>query len=183
MKNGLSAAASLKTYGFMAGGFALVATVVGAFTAGPAIAQAVRAALVSNVDDPGRIPYAGALSCSFDNSVLCLVPIPPVPNGKRLVITHVSGFVQENLPGGTFLRLSLAGSYNDAYLVPTYNGSQDGLNSFVFDRSVLLFVDPGIGPQAAVRLGDVPSSTSSASFNLSGYMLDCSNGTCAKISR
>jgi hypothetical protein len=169
-----------KNYVLMAGGFALVATVVGVFTAGPAIAQALRAALVSNVDDPGRIPYAVSVSCDFDKQ-LCLTAIPPVPNGKRLVITHVSGGVQENLPGGTFLAVSVHTGHTNAYIVPTYIGIQFG-NSFVFDQSVLLFADPGERPPfAQVELGGVPSGASGASFNLSGYMLDCSNGPCAKV--
>ncbi len=50
-----------KNYVLMAAGFAVLVMTVGVFSAGPAIAQAVRAALVSNVDEPGRIPYSVAI--------------------------------------------------------------------------------------------------------------------------
>ena len=68
--------------GLMAGGFALVGVVVGAFTAGPAIAQAVRAALVSNVDDPGRVPYQVGINdpvAFLDCSSVCVTEAPQVP--------------------------------------------------------------------------------------------------------
>ncbi len=44
-----------KNYVWMAAGVAAL-TVVGAFTAKPLLAQ-IKAALVQNVDEPGRIPY------------------------------------------------------------------------------------------------------------------------------
>jgi hypothetical protein len=76
-----------------AGALALLAT-LGHFYAKPLLAQ-VRAALVQNVDDPGRIPYQGVRACFFQSNNFCTVNFPPVPAGKRLVITHVSGFLRE----------------------------------------------------------------------------------------
>jgi hypothetical protein len=174
-----------RNYALMAAGFAVLVVVVGVFTAGPVIAQAVRAALVSNVDDPGRIPYARSTNCTFDVSGLCETLLPLVPDGKRLVITHVSGLVEENLPGGTYLRVLVqtSGSSGDfASFVPTYIGSFVGSNTFVFDQSVLLFVDAGQYAVTSVSLGGSPSN-SAAQFSLTGYMLDCSNSPCAKIAQ
>jgi hypothetical protein len=182
MKSGLCAVAVLKTYGFMAASFALVAMVVGVFAAGPAIAQAVRAALVSNVDDPGRIPYSHQANCTWNGSDVCIVDPPPVGAGKRLVITHVSGYVNENLPGGTFILVRVFGgrtSGSAAHLVPTYVGAKDGFNTFVFDQPELLFVDAGQSTTISVNLGAVPSSDSIAIVTLEGYMLDCVNAPCA----
>jgi hypothetical protein len=92
-----------RDYVLMAAGFAMLVMTVGAFTAGHAIAQAVRAALVSNVDEPGRVPYQFGrdfLDCNPGN---CLVQFPPVPPGKRLVITNISGDIATSVAVGTLV--------------------------------------------------------------------------------
>jgi hypothetical protein len=67
-----------KNYVLMAAGFAVLVMTVGVFTAGHAIAQAVRAALVQNRDEPGRQPFT-LTSYPNDGSW-------PVPAGKRYVV-------------------------------------------------------------------------------------------------
>ncbi|HEX5227465.1 MAG TPA: hypothetical protein VFW44_07125 [Bryobacteraceae bacterium] len=57
------------------------------FSGGRLIAQAVRAALVQNVDEPGRHPYAETASCLTGN---CVLTFSVVPSGERLVVTSVS---------------------------------------------------------------------------------------------
>jgi hypothetical protein len=90
-----------RNYVLMAAGFAVLVLVVGVFSAGPAIAQAVRAALVSNVDEPGRIPYHIPIALSGDCMLGCIGVASPkqgrVPAGKRLVITNVTGQVFHRL--------------------------------------------------------------------------------------
>ena len=183
MKIALRAVAALKTYGLMAGGFALVGVVVGAFTAGPAIAQAVRAALVSNVDDPGRVPYQVGINdpvAFLDCSSVCVTEAPQVPAGKRLVITNVSGVLLTGLPSGSVILPSVLGSGNTPiYLGVVFSGTKNGSNWFTFNQPIRLFFDAGSIPKVGVTLG---ASTSGASFfTLSGYMLDCSTGPCAAI--
>src|ERR1035441_147578 len=73
----------LRNYVLMAAGLAVLVMVVGVFSAGPAIAQAVRAALVSNVDDPGRIPYQILGSCFFSGTTECHSNLPQVPARMR----------------------------------------------------------------------------------------------------
>ena len=85
-----------RNYVLMAAGFVVLVIVVGAFSAGPVIAQAIRAALVSNVDDPGRIPYEVRGLCNHLSTTSFCSASQPVPAGKRLVSTHVAGFVREN---------------------------------------------------------------------------------------
>jgi len=174
------AVAALKTHGLMAVGLVLVAMLVGVFTAGPVVAQAVRAALVSNVDDPGRIPYSASANCFFQGTDHCVTQLPPVLAGKRLVITHASGEVSGNLPPGTALKAVVSGLFADAHLVPTYAGYIGGVNEYVFDQSLLLFFDAGQSPSVLVLLGGV-SIENGGYFRLSGYMLDCVNGPCAKV--
>jgi hypothetical protein len=55
----------------------------------------VRPALVKNVDEPGLVPFSQTFqisitACSCQNC--CFLTTAPVPAGKRLVITNVSGF-------------------------------------------------------------------------------------------
>ncbi len=163
----------------MAAGISVLVLVVGVFSAGPAIAQAVRAALVSNVDDPGRIPYQLAGSCNFTSGV-CDVHLPKVPDGKRLVLTHVSGEVDENLPAGTLINVRVLGR-SIIHLPVTYIGNYLGLNSFVFDQQVLLFSSPTDNTLAQIYLGAPANIDSFAEFNFTGYMLDCTTGPCAAV--
>jgi hypothetical protein len=171
----------LRNYVLMAAGLAVLVMVVGVFSAGPAIAQAVRAALVSNVDDPGRIPYQILGSCFFSGTTECHSNLPQVPARMRLVITQVSGYVQENLPGGTFIAPVLSGGRGRIQIPVLFEGSASGLNYFSFNQVDTMFVDAGQNPMVAFFLGAIPSQNSGVEFTLTGYMLDCSTGPCAAI--
>jgi len=61
-----------KNYIWMAAGFAALIAVISGITAAPAIAALVKAALVQNVDEPGRSPFlssetGGGGTCDADN--------------------------------------------------------------------------------------------------------------------
>ncbi|MBZ5618860.1 MAG: hypothetical protein LAQ69_09085 [Acidobacteriia bacterium] len=171
-----------RNYVLMAAGFAVLAMVVGVFSVGPAIAQAVRAALVSNVDDPGRIPYQSQRICTF-SGLSCLASFPVVLPGKRLVITHVSGQIAEDLPDGTLILAVLnLGNGGSIFMPVTFTGNSAGLNYFVFDQSTLLSYDTGQFPRPSVILGrNPPTEGLTAVFTLTGYMLDCNTGPCVAI--
>jgi hypothetical protein len=86
----------------------------------------------------------------------------------------------ENLPGGTLIEVTAGSGFYGPHLPVTFVGSFGGLNYFVFDQPELIFGIPGENPPfASVNLGAVPSGDSSISFYLSGYMLDCTTGSCA----
>src|ERR1039457_5980776 len=77
----------------LAAGLALV-VMAGKFFAVPLLAP-VRAALVQNVDEHGRIPYQSPSQGGNCNGVLqCDAFFPAVPNNKRLVITHFDTLVR-----------------------------------------------------------------------------------------
>lgn len=172
----------LRNYILMAAGFAVLVIVVGVFSAGPAIAQAARAALVSNVDDPGRIPYMVTEICGFTGvDQHCIINTPAVPAGKRLVVTHVSGQLIENLPGGAYIELTISNPrHGSVYLPVTYMGTGFH-NFFVFDQPELIFGDAGEVLTLRVEMGGNPDVASSVTYTVSGYMLDCSTGPCAAI--
>jgi hypothetical protein len=171
----------LRNYVLMAAGLAVLVMVVGVFSAGLAIAQAVRAALVSNVDDPGRIPYQVNKVCIPSGvDSICIADLPQVLPGKRLVITHVSGELVENLPGGTLIEVTVVSRRGSVYLPVTFMGSSYH-NVFVFDQPELIFCDGGDNLNLRLEMGANPDRFSSITFTLSGYMLDCSTGPCAAI--
>src|ERR1017187_7583386 len=70
-----------------AGALALLA-VLGKFYAVPAIAQAVRAAVIKNIDERGRVPYQATITC-VSASTVCQYYFPAVPAHSRLVIEYV----------------------------------------------------------------------------------------------
>jgi hypothetical protein len=168
-----------------AGALALLAT-LGHFYAKPLLAQ-VRAALVSNVDDPGRIPYQAAYEIQLANRDChngCPTNFPSVPAGKRLVITNFSGSIATNVPGGSLVQPFL--SVNSVFPPPTifpattFQGGLQGLNHFVFNQPTQVSYNAGDQPTGFIGLAAV-STAGAAYFTLTGYMLDCSTGPCAAI--
>ncbi|MCC6345057.1 MAG: hypothetical protein IT166_22850 [Bryobacterales bacterium] len=84
------------TLGLAALGVLFIAGLAGNFSGPRAIAQTViRAALVKNIDEPGRSPYVSEIvssTCSGDKTpVYCTFYFNFVPGGKRLVIEQISG--------------------------------------------------------------------------------------------
>ena len=171
----------------LAGVLALLA-VLGHFYAKPLLAQ-VRAALVQNVDDPGRIPYqASVLGTTGANCSIigCTFAFAPVPAGHRLVVQHVSMFIQPNansVPAGVSLTAKTASS---AFLVNVvfHATVQAADNDIRFDQPVMAYFDAGETPLASIQASfntAAPNATQLAF--LSGYMLDCTAGPCAAIVR
>jgi hypothetical protein len=83
-----------KTYIAIAAAFAALAALAH-FTAKPLLAQ-VKAALIQNVDEPGRNPFSEEfdLSPTLPGCTLDYCDLPGtlvVPAGKRLVITNITG--------------------------------------------------------------------------------------------
>jgi hypothetical protein len=90
----------LKQFAVIAAAVPAVAVMVSFMPEGRAIAQAVRAALVQNVDEPARNPYSESAGC---DSYGFTAVFSPVPAGKRLVVTFVNGEL------GDFGALALGG--------------------------------------------------------------------------
>jgi hypothetical protein len=73
------------------GAFDLLA-VLGKFYAIPAVAQALRTAVVKNIDEPGRNKYQATVQCAeaiFGHYDTCQAYGTPVPAGSRLVVQNV----------------------------------------------------------------------------------------------
>jgi hypothetical protein len=132
---------------------AALAAVTALVTERQAVAQAVRAALVRNQDEPGRNPYSQNATCFGE----CSLTFPPVPAGQRLVVT----FVNAALGGGNGSPLLLGGHGQDA----RYFATEDSTIAIV-NTPVVAYYDAGETPT-------LTCSCSSTVFesNLSGYYI------------
>ena len=164
-----------KSYVWMAAGCAALALIAGVFTAGPAVGQLVKAVLMANVDERGRIPYE--VSSSGGGTIF--FPGPRI--GKRLVITNVNVFVQFPTNPGQVVQLLLGHSTGgrNLYLPPTWIGTtpSPGFDQYVVNQQVLTSFDPGDQPIVVGASGGV----SNGAVTISGYLLDCSAAPCAAI--
>jgi hypothetical protein len=138
-------------------------------------------AFTSSVDDPGRIAYqskvrptltdcGGGSECTFNFS--------KVPNGKRLVIQHVSGVLQfDGTPSVSIFLVNNDHTASSTFFAPSVNKLS------VFDQQVLVFFDAGATPSvlaAADGANFLPAVVTQV-MTLTGYMLDCNASPCAPI--
>ena len=127
----------------------------------PAIAQ-IRAAVVKNIDEKGRIAYQASVPCIPDPpSPACNAVFPVVPANKRLVIEYVNGdfFKGPNLTPGAALTNTTTGT---GYAIPTFFRFAE---NYGISAPVLMFVDAG--QQVSLRLFGP-----SGSGHIAGYVVD-----------
>lgn len=156
-----------RNYVVIGAGFALVATVIGAFSAAPVVAQVIRAALVKNVDEPGRVPYqswSDSLQCGAGGCALS--GFPAVPAGKRLVITYVNGVFLGPAPVSTFhadLVSSIGVTGGVAFLpAATETDTFHAVNTVTH-----VYMEEGLTPFLILGPGFM-----SASASITGYLVD-----------
>jgi hypothetical protein len=150
------------------------AVVIVGLTSPEAVAQ-LRAALVKNVDEPGRSPYdalaSGPASCNAD---ICHFFFPVVPANKRLVVTNVSGLTFRQ-PGVIALVSSVVTctncANNRAFLAtPTAPVTVSGADAWTFNQTVNVTYEPGTVPTVKVSF-----NTDSGFFHnvsVQGYLID-----------
>ncbi|MDP1900989.1 MAG: hypothetical protein Q8K96_11115 [Rubrivivax sp.] len=161
----------LKSFQTPPAALALAVAAVCAMGAAPAAAQ-TRAALVQSVDEPGRNPYQEALSdLTCRGTTVCSFGFAPVPVGKRLVVTHISGYIDTaaGTPPNGFFKSSFGGS---AYATVPFTGVRGptgalGVRYFI-NQQVLAYFGVGETPQGTMQmLGDMASG--GALLMVSGY--------------
>jgi hypothetical protein len=176
-----------KNYVWMAAGLAALA-LMSAFTAKPLLAQ-IRAAFVENVDEPGRSPYSSTIlvdanSCSVST---CALHFVPVPAGKRLIATNVTGRINVVTPGIVFhLPLFGVGGQSSAVDIPTVlmAGLTDtGSNMLAVNATILAFFDAGVQPEIDLYATmPIPAAGFPEAMTLSGYLVGCTvSSPCAAI--
>lgn len=154
----------------------LALAVVGALSAPMAHAQP-RAALVQSVDEPGRNPYQETISnTTCRTTTVCSFTFATVPAGKRLVVTHISGYVDTaggSLPNG-FLSSSFGGSQYATLAFTAVRGptSALGVRNFI-NHNVNAYFGAGESINGTLHIngsGDVMSG--GALLFVSGYYVN-----------
>jgi hypothetical protein len=168
-----------KNYIWMAAGVSAL-SVVGAFTAKPLLAQ-IRAALVQNVDEPGRNPYSSYIFVRPENCVqlTCSVQFDAIPAGKRLVATSVIGTIPVARPGIiTFFFLYSPQNQNTKpaqWQIPTSLIGTDMFsdrNLFGVSSQLTSFFEPNTTPKVDFgTTGSVSDFGVLGSITLSGYLV------------
>ena len=141
--------------------------------------------LVSNIDNPGRIPYQSIANmtgkCPLGGNT-CFWEFGNPPAGHRIVIQHVSGLIG-------------FGTAPSEVEVLLNNGSGFPLSAFfapfktfsAFDQPVQAYFDPAeiIEVQIGLVGGAFPDPADSISevVTLTGYELDCNAAPCPTIAK
>ena len=151
----------------------VVAALAGLAMLASSIQGANAATPVTNIDEPGRIPYSSFQSVSPGQTVIAF---PVVPAGHRLVIQHVSA------------NLGFQSRVNNQVEVSVNNGSSSFLAQFStslvrFDQPVQLYVNGGAAPEVIVLADSGFTRVSFGGITLIGYLLNCTAAPCAQIAQ
>jgi hypothetical protein len=178
-----------KNYILMATGLAALSA-MGTYTAKPLLAQ-IKAAFVQNVNEPGLNPYQFYVSFkqgfTFPQGVgtctgaQCDFVLPPVPTGKRLVITNITGNIFVDTPGVTQPIVLFGGGVT--FEIPTVlqAGTYQAINSnqpsnmIGISAPILAYFDPGMKPTIAILATALISDgqgLTTGSIVLSGYYVN-----------
>jgi len=113
-----------------------------------------------------QTPYAERGQCF--GQATCAVSFSAVPNGKRLVVLHASGFVQVQSPRDVVTGIptvSLENANTQFHALPV-TLARDQI--YVMNQPALMYFQAGELPVVSIK-GEQPLS---ASMNLSGYFVD-----------
>src|SRR3954454_4054241 len=119
--------------------------VTGVFTAKPLLAQ-IKAALVQNVDEPGRNPYQESQFTVCGGPQNCNFQFAMIPAGKRLVLTLLNGWV--DVRGGTLPNSNVQSSFGgNSFATVFFPGTRGnvggGSTRIVYNSDVLAYFGPG----------------------------------------
>jgi len=143
----------------------------------PAAMAQTRAALVQSIDEPGRNPYQETqANTNCRGSTVCVFNFAQVPVGKRLVLTHISGYVDTaagTLPNG-FVSSGFGGS---TYATLAFTGVRGptgvlGTRNFI-NHNVLAYFGPGEPINASYHVnGTGDTMSGGALLMLTGYFVN-----------
>lgn len=176
-----------KNYIWMAAGFAILAAVISGIAAAPAIAQAVKAALVKNVDEPGRQPFEvnvdfTSSGCSShcvnfisSGTARNFATDPPVPMGKRWVVTEISGSIPSSSSIGNYMLLQDQQCFCFTVSKFYYWGPFISVAGVLQGFNAPVFTTIGPGERAHLYLEISAANNNFGDIVLSGYLIDSTN--------
>jgi hypothetical protein len=137
----------------------------------------------TSMDDPGRTAFLDQVEPTFHQGSEQAGAVMDIPEGKRLVITHVSGSArmpsgQDLIGAALIMQLDGADLPTIHHLVPIFTGiDQTGAPLFVFSQDMLSYVD---GPDIDIALTrDTITGGGFARLAVSGYLIDCMVAPCS----
>lgn len=141
----------------------------------PAQAQ-TRAALVQNIDEPGRSPYSELKGENCMATQHCRLQFSAVPAGKRLVVTYISGYT--HVAAGTLPDLALVSwtatpKPTQLHMTAVHGATfgSAGVRMY-FNQTVTAYFEPGDIPLASFDLPSTNDSFSSyTALQLTGYYI------------
>jgi hypothetical protein len=136
---------------YLLAGAMILVVALGQFFAKPLLAQ-VRAALVQNVDEPGRSPYQESQFNFCPTGSVCDYNFAAVPPGKRLVLTNVSGFVDAQF--GTLPNVWVTKIFSGLFVFfpGTRQTVHPGATRIVYNSEVKMYFDAGEQPNLTIGL-------------------------------
>jgi len=135
-----------------------------------------RAALVQNVDEPGRTPYSELKSANCFGSQLCRLLFSAVPAGKRLVLTNINGYTHVTsgtLPDIAVVSWTATPTPTQVSMTATRGATfSAGVTRMYVNQTVLAFFGPGDVPLAAFDLRDTSDTLAgNTQLQLTGYYI------------
>jgi hypothetical protein len=136
----------------------------------PVMAQ-VRAALVQNIDEPGRSPFTLTIECAgFQNSGFCSgTSSTAVPANKRFVVQYVNG-IMDIYGSGTFDSGYVSSNGMTLYLDPHFGATSFGFSTYTINMPVVAYVEAGQTP--SIEIYGTSSTSPQAIVTLTGYLID-----------
>jgi hypothetical protein len=137
----------------------------------PVMAQ-VRAALVQNIDEPGRSPFTLTIECAgSQNSGFCSgTSSTAVPANKRFVAQYMNGTVSIS-NGGLFADGFLfVNNGSTLYLDEHLVGNAGGFSTYTINMPVVAYFEAGQTPSGEIfgTAGNAPNAV----VTLTGYLID-----------
>jgi hypothetical protein len=157
----------------LAAGLALMA-VLGKFYAVPLIAQ-VRAAVVKNIDERGRVPYMVQAQCNGGPGLTnqCAASFPAVSANRRFVVEYINGnlVVTHTQFSGAFLEVPSVGP-SFIFLASHFELTNGDNDLYSVSMPVVLYYEAGQIPVAHIHAFPVGNNQAVGSVTLSGYLVD-----------
>jgi hypothetical protein len=137
---------------------------------------------VRDVDNPARQPFTARIDVSIPDGRdlgVGTMDTAAVPEGKRLVIEHISAAT--SLPSGqkvAFFRVEITSSHSLTRLGADLSATYGGKDQFITSQPVRLYVDRAAGaagaltPVAVVVFRDGFAGDGFSIVNISGYLVD-----------
>jgi hypothetical protein len=157
----------------LAGALALLA-ILGKYFAVPVMAQ-IRAALVQNMDEPGRRPYQ--VTVTLNPAVDFKADFPAVPAGQRLVVQQIMVSTTNNVNtyGAFFLLVGSTTVFQAVLTTDTFSP----VPTRQLSTPLTAYVDGG--QHASAHFVFVPNGGDLATITLIGHLIDCVAASCSPI--